>query len=252
MAIGLSPWSNDLSKAPSCIQPDQPKYHDLLFCDFAQHEDHPLYESWQKIITENPVVLKQLVRRKRFKDLYNDCMIEVIKDDKTPPVCVAPADASYYCDGVPVVGSFFPNGGNDKVSWTSARFAHDICSDSDFWQAGCEFDRTDDGADSYGTPGQWCVHAPWDGGDHGYYGGPSHDDYHYDPDSYRDCDEALLAWYPEDNGPDSYRDWKPIYCRFWLMLDKYDAIEGEGKPAFANSSAGRPNPYDYFGEAGIL
>ena len=180
------------------------------------------------------------VWRKRFLDIpyYNDCMIEVIKDDKTPPVCVAPADASFYCDGVPVVGSFFPNGGNDKVSWTSARFAHDICSDSDFWQAGCEFDRTDDGADSYGTPGQWCVHAPWDGGDHGYYGGPSHDDYHYDPDSYRDCDEALLAWYPEDNGPDSYRDWKPIYCRFWLMLDKYDAIEGEGKP----------NPYDYFGE----
>ncbi|MCB0674985.1 MAG: hypothetical protein KDC59_23810, partial [Saprospiraceae bacterium] len=32
---------------------------------------------------------------------YNDCMIEVLKDDKTPPVVVAPDDVTVYCDGVP-------------------------------------------------------------------------------------------------------------------------------------------------------
>ncbi len=170
--------------------------------------------------------------RKRFLDLpyYNDCMIEVIKDDKTPPVCYAPADVSYYCDGVPVVGSIFPNGGNDEVKWTSARFAHDICAESDIFLAGCEFDRTDDGASVYNAPDHspWCVDAPWDGGVHGYYGGPIDDSYDYeDP-----CDENLAAWYPDDN-----YTWKPIYCRFWLMLDKYDT-EGDGKP----------DPYAYFGE----
>ena len=173
------------------------------------------------------------VWRKRFLDLpyYNDCWIEIIKDDKTPPVCIPPANEEYYCDGVPVNGSIFPNGGNDKISWTSAQFAHDICEKSDFFLAGCEFDRTDDGADMYGTPGTWCVDGPWDGGVHGYYGGPIDDSYSYDDP----CDENLEAWLPEF----SYT-WKPIYCRFWLMLDKYD-IEGDGKP----------DAYAYFGEPEI-
>ena len=227
-AVGMSPWGFDLSMSPGCIQPYQAEPNDL-WCDFQVDTAHPYYEKWLQVIAEYPELEKLIKHRKRFPHLYNDCMIVVIKDDKTPPVCVAPKDVSYYCDGVPVVGSLFPNGGNDEIKWTSAKFAHDMCFESDGWDPNCEFDRVDDLANSYNMPYDACVAAPWDGGDHGYYAGPSHSDYSYD----EPCYEDLSAWYP-----DEHYTWKPIYCRFWLMLDKYDAIEGDGKP----------DPTTYFGE----
>ena len=194
------------------------------------------YNDWISLVEKYPELYDLHCKRYTFQHLYNDCMIEVLKDDKTPPVCVAPADVSYYCDGVPVVGSLFPNGGNDEIRWLSAKFAHDFCDSSDYFTSYCEFDRTDDGPNVYtvgtgGMDGPWCIEAPWDGGDHGYYGGPSH--YTYYEDDYSTCGEDLSAWYP-----DEHYTWKPIYCRFWLMLDKYDVSEGDGKP----------NPFDYFGE----
>ena len=192
-------------------------------CCVYMMDGHRDNDEWLALIELYPELESLHCKRYTFDHLYNDCMIEIIKDDKTPPVCIAPPDVSYYCDGVPVVGSFFPNGGNDEIHWTSAKFAHDICDDSDFWDPSCEFDRTDDAGNLYYAPGVWCVAAPWDGRDHGYYGGPSNSVYHYD--DYPACDEDLLAWYPDID-----YTWKPIYCRFWLMLDKYDAIEGEGKP----------------------
>ena len=190
---------------------------------------------WLALVEKYPELYNLHCKRWTFQHLYNDCMIEVIKDDKTPPICIAPANAVYYCDGVPEVGNFYPNDGNDIFCWVSARFAHDICFESDIWDANCRFDDPNDGGDhdcagSTG-PGTWCVAAPWDGAVHGYYAGPSSDGYYYDDP----CDNDLGDWYPE------HYSWKPIYCRFWLMLDKYDATEGDGKP----------NPYDYFGDVTV-
>ena len=34
------------------------------------------------------------------KSIYNDCMINILVDDKTPPVCETPEDIFWYCDGV--------------------------------------------------------------------------------------------------------------------------------------------------------
>ena len=32
--------------------------------------------------------------------LYNDCMVNVLVDDKTPPVCETPPNLYWYCDNV--------------------------------------------------------------------------------------------------------------------------------------------------------
>ncbi|MEZ4895784.1 MAG: lamin tail domain-containing protein [Saprospiraceae bacterium] len=47
--------------------------------------------------------INSLLQRNRwyFYHLANDCMIQVLKDDKVPPVVKAPEDITVYCDGVP-------------------------------------------------------------------------------------------------------------------------------------------------------
>ncbi len=170
---------------------------------------------------------------------YNDCMIEVIKDDKTPPVCNAPDDVTYYCDGVPY--HWIIPVGVDQVQGWGARYAHDVCYETDVLRSNCDLDKspaqvwdvknggTDKLSKSNGTiayPARWCVKVPWDGGKHGYYGGPSSDDYH------NDCNEKPWGI----NGFAYDYDWKPIYCRVWLLLDAYD-----------DPSYGKPNPEKYFG-----
>ncbi|MCB0659268.1 MAG: hypothetical protein KDC57_24165, partial [Saprospiraceae bacterium] len=57
--------------------------------------------------TESSLTINSLSQNKRwhFPHLYNDCMIEVLKDDKQPPVVIAPDDITVYCDGVPYWGS---------------------------------------------------------------------------------------------------------------------------------------------------
>ncbi|HRV87538.1 MAG TPA: M36 family metallopeptidase, partial [Saprospiraceae bacterium] len=111
---------------------------------------------------------------------YNDCMIEVIKDDKTPPVVVAPEDVTVYCDGVPYWWELTkPYAGGTKtatVKGHGASFTHDVCEGEDALATYC--------ADPYIYPVGWntsgapvelstvcCVEIPWDGGDFGYYGG---------------------------------------------------------------------------------
>ncbi len=178
------------------------------------------------------------IARKHILDLpyYNDCMIEVIKDDKTPPVCNAPADVTYYCDGVPFVGSLTL--GDEVIKWYGAAYAHDICEGSDDLVTGtCDFDKSGkQRADivlhqGHGGYPNFCVKTPWDGGEHGYYGGPIVGDY-YSPG----CNDNLWGvdgW----KGMDGMKnDWSPIYCRVWLLLDKYDQPVNK-----------KPDPNDYFG-----
>ena len=199
----------------------QPNY---VCCTYMEsgNKDYP---AWMDLVDKYPELSQLNCKRYEFPHLYNDCMIEVIKDDKTPPVCHAPENVTYYCDGVPYHGIIYPNGGNNGFEWWGARFAHDICEGSDTWDANCIWDRTDDASGNYSAPGVWCVKPGWNN-EHGYYMGPSSDSYHYeDP-----CNDHLLEWYPEAD------DWKPVYCRFWLMLDVFD------DPGY-----GKPNPDKYFG-----
>ena len=64
---------------------------------------------------------------------------------------------------------------------------------------------------------------PWDGGHHGYYAGPQHHGYGDHSYGHDPCYEDVK--------------WEPIYCRLWLMLDRYD-----------DPSYGKPNVEDYFDE----
>ncbi|HRV87449.1 MAG TPA: HYR domain-containing protein, partial [Saprospiraceae bacterium] len=168
-------------------------------------------------------VLESLSASKRhhFPHLYNDCMIEVRKDDKTPPVVVAPEDVTVYCDGVPywweLTKSYAGGTKTATVKGHGASFTHDVCEGEDALATYC--------ADPYIYPiGRntsdapvevtqvCCVEIPWDGGDFGYYGGSVCGEYSYAGGV--NCDEYNY-WYESHN-------WQPIYCRLWLMLDKYD------------------------------
>ena len=153
---------------------------------------------------------------------------------RPPPVCKAPADVTYYCDGVPY--HWIIPVGVDQVQGWGASYAHDVCYIGDIIAANCDLDKTPgtlwdvSNGGSNATPGGpgWCVAVPWDGGEHGYYGGPT-DDYYAE-----DCDSKPWGV----SGMVYDYDWKPIYCRVWLLLDQYDL----GDPS------GKPDPKSYFGE----
>ena len=196
-----------------------------ICCKYMEttHKDH---QKWLDLVEKYPELYRLHCKRYEFKHLYNDCWITVLKDDKTPPVCIAPEDATYYCDGVPYHGYISPNGGVTKVAFWGAQFAHDICEEGDSWSSKCFWDQGEPGVWDATKTEQWCIEAPWNGGDHGYYMGPSSDSYSYDDP----CNENLLAWYPDADS------WKPIYCRYWLLLDVFD-----------DPSYGKPDAYTYFG-----
>ena len=174
--------------------------------------------------------------RKNFLDLpyYNDCMVIVLKDDKEPPTCIAPPNEWYYCDGLPENGSLFLS--NNEIFWTRADFAHFICGSEDVISSTCVFDTDTDAPTSYNTPYSFCFKAPWDGMEHGYYGGPVENDYTV----YGDNDCGDNAWGPLSKG-DHY-DWSPMYCRVWLLLDQFD--DPNGNPIDFYSYFGTPTYID--------
>ncbi|MCB9320596.1 MAG: hypothetical protein H6570_15040 [Lewinellaceae bacterium] len=174
-------------------------------------------------------------KRWHFPHLYSDCMIEVRKDDKTPPVVVAPEDVTVYCDGVPywwtLTKSYAGGTKTATVNGHGASFTHDVCEGEDALQTYCSSpDVYPAGINTSGDLAEGpvcCVEIPWDGGDFGYYGGSVCGEYSYAGGV--NCDEYSY-WYHDHN-------WQPIYCRLWLMLDKYD-----------NPDGGHPNPQSYFDE----
>ncbi len=171
-------------------------------------------------------------KRVYFPHLYSDCMIEVIKDDKVPPVCTAPEDVTYYCDGVPyhweVEKTYDLGRKTTIVSGWGARYAHDQCGISDILSERCYTQRIHVDILQGGVLVGYnvcCIEVPWDGGKLGYYGGPESSGYGYDQE---DCGSQFSLL------PDG---WQPIYCWVWLLLDKYD-----------DPSYGKPDATRYFGE----
>ena len=176
--------------------------------------------------------------RKNFLDLpyYNDCMVIVLKDDKTPPTCIPPENRTFYCDGLEESGSLLLS--NDRIYWSRADFAHFICDGEDLIDPGCQFDTDTDAPSDIFTPFQFCFAAPWDGDEYGYYGGPISDIYNdYTHYSDYDCGEEGWSLYEKKH------DWRPIYCRVWLLLDQFDDPNGNptnfekffGTPTFSEN-----------------
>ncbi len=243
-AVGLSPYGSDFNLSPTCVVSYISEHlpaPNVLLCEYEINPNHPYFDKWQGLKTKYPYLTNIRNSRWYFEHKYNDCMIEVIKDDKTPPVCKAPADVTYYCDGVPY--HWIIPVGVDQVQGWGASYAHDVCYESDVIRANCELDKTpvqvwdvqNGGTDklsklngTIANPARWCVATPWDGGEHGYYGGPTDDYYTEDCDSQPWGVTGMVYDY----------DWKPIYCRVWLLLDQYDLGDASGKP----------DPKSYFGE----
>lgn len=114
--------------------------------------------------------------------LYNDCMVQILLDDKTPPRCVGLEDITVYCDSVP--------GDQPAHAW-------EVC---------------DDRGDVYGVALAWPGNITYQDGNSvfGYYGGStkaSHDDHN--------TIVPACEYDPKDS-------WSPIYCKNWLSLDRYD------------------------------
>ncbi|MCB0655762.1 MAG: PKD domain-containing protein, partial [Saprospiraceae bacterium] len=141
---------------------------------------------WKKRVFDPYRTEAELTKNLNFKSLYytpvkyNDCMIEVLKDDKTPPVVVAPEDVTVYCDGVPYWWELTkPYAGGTKtatVKGHGAQYTHDVCEGEDALQTYCSspdvFPEGKNTSGDYAEGPVCCVEIPWDGGDYGYYGGP--------------------------------------------------------------------------------
>lgn len=168
--------------------------------------------------------------------LYNDCMVKILVDDKTPPVCEKPADLYWYCDNVTDVREikgkrYYFNGHR----YNKLEYAHAVCDISfgnDFVLANgngsYDYDPTlnaSDGSCEFNGVAYHAIEceiefdnnlsdtADATGKAFGWYGcniyGPSHQDEH---GNYKD--------YCEDN-----RDsWSPVYCHTWLCLDRRDSV----------------------------
>lgn len=154
---------------------------------------------------------------KRFLDLpyYSDCMIQVLKDDKTPPKIKAPADFSIFSDGVPYYAPIELKTEDGKpYIVVGARDAWVVCNqDGDYLTTGsCPSNGWYDV-----VGGRCCVKVPWNSV-HGFYGGPTSK--HYQHHTYNDpCDYQV--WRGDDQWDDQ-NYWRPIYCAIWLYLDKFD------------------------------
>lgn len=147
---------------------------------------------------------------------WNECMVEVEKQDKVAPVCSAPDDVTVYCDGVPYAG--YIQAGRDSIYFVAANDAWKICDEADVHSNGCTLDNSIPEAWHTATGGstngdltrEWC-----------YKSGPVMDKYGFaqgfysapPAHNYTGCGEG----YKNVNG-----DWRPVYCRLWLLLDQFD------------------------------
>ena len=111
-------------------------------------------ESWaQPYGSETQVTLTLMAAsRWHFPHLYNDCMIEVLKDDKQPPVVQA-APISPFIVMVSLYQGVITVGGT-RVHWDGGAFAHDICSELDDLLSNCP-----SVSDIY-APAIYCVKVP--------------------------------------------------------------------------------------------
>ncbi|HNR07445.1 MAG TPA: T9SS type A sorting domain-containing protein [Saprospiraceae bacterium] len=167
--------------------------------------------------------------------LYNDCMVIIYVDDKTPPVCEEPADLYWYCDNVAdareIKGKkYFIRGHR----YNRLEYAHAVC-DIDYHNDNIlasgngkyDYDPTlhaDDGSCRYDyTPyneieceeefdGDLTDAVDATGKAFGWYGcniyGPAHQDEH---------------GYYKEICEDDHDNWAPIYCHTWLCLDRKDS-----------------------------
>lgn len=139
------------------------------------------------------------------QSISNDCMVQVLVDDKTPPVCETPPNLFWYCDNVAT---------SEENIFEYADNACTARNNSTYPNYKCTF------GDGSGTPYNEIELIKENDGDlsdtldgtkskfYGYYG----------------C-QSQSGHPAEEHGEIStpcQNNWAPIYCRTWLLLDKND------------------------------
>ncbi len=210
-----------------CENGEHMPFHNRVCCDYQYDSDHPYYNKWKELQKEYPELPEICDLRYYFQHKYNDCMVEIRKDDKVAPVCEVPDDVIYYCDGVPYEGSL--KVGTVTYDFSCPQFAHDVCYASDILAS--TFNKVST-HDNYCGGSRYVAQVDidpdgWDVAGYGYYHGPH---YNY---GYYDCHDLSIYDHDEHSAKQL---WKPIYCSIWLLLDQYD------DPSYA-----KPDPYQYFG-----
>ncbi|MCB0601269.1 MAG: hypothetical protein KDC28_08580, partial [Saprospiraceae bacterium] len=203
------------SWATACYEPKHEhgtSYQNALCCTYPIQEQ----AQWQYIQWQYPEIGDYGLSstRRWFQHLYSDCMIQLYKDDKVPPVVEAPADVTLYCDGVPGLVQLNEKGG---YVLTDPGHAWNVCTEADHLTTGA---CSSSGWYQDIIGGSCCVTVPWDGEKMGYYAGSLP----YDQPCNND-------WYSSS--------WQPWYCKLWLELDKFDLSPAtdwrSGQPAISDA-----------------
>lgn len=159
--------------------------------------------------------------------LYNDCMIRILVDDKTPPVAQEPFDKFWYCDNVASEEKdIYEYAVCNDIDWILDNATDFTCQDENqipYHAIECEFENDNILSDTADPTGKFF----------GWYGcniyGGSHPDEH----------GAIEPCNPQENY------WVPIYCHSWLCLDKNDAAgKVDPKTAFDTPVLRNGNPGD--------
>jgi hypothetical protein len=169
--------------------------------------------------------------------LYNDCMVNVHVDDKTPPVCEKPSDIFYYCDGVNSLEDSYYEYAANACDSRATPWPDYTCLYKDGEPYGNVENKKENDGDlsdtldgtgvkSFGWYG--CnVYGPAHQDEHGGYVSPCPTGYsrHRDISGNQVADNTSESKY----GSNSYA---PIYCHTWLTLDKFDNAGKKATPKF--------------------
>ena len=241
-------WEPEFYSAP-CFSPEEQEHGSFAAPICFYFGSPQVLNEWKSRVyvnyPEEVAITSSMSTTKRwvFPHLYNDCMIEVRKDDKQPPVVVAPDDITVYCDGVPywweLTKTYAGGTKSATVKGHGAQFTHDVCWNEDYLTSYCSDPFVASGASGLPATSNdninsaCCVEVPWNSVYGYYHGSACGDNYSYAGKP--TCDD-YSDWYDTHS-------WQPIYCRLWLMLDKYDADVQGGQDDGAH-----PDPHRYFDE----
>lgn len=152
---------------------------------------------------------------------YSDCMVNILVDDKTLPVCQKPNDKTVFCDGVSGENNGDAYSACRDFTYGSENYKDYTCVDyygNAFNQIECviENNTSDDTKDALGRDFGWygCnIYSSNHGGDHDPLPTCSQNDY-----------GKLRSDATNEELLNRFRNftWEPIYCHTWLCLDNTD------------------------------
>ncbi len=160
------------------------------------------------------------------QSISNDCMINILVDDKTPPVCEDPQDVYWYCDNVggktPLFSVEYEYAQTTclDLSYSTENFKDYSCQDQNnipYYEIECAVEDNNlvDYVDPTGKVFGWygC----------NIYGTVGHVDEH--GDAIPECPISTQNEFVQlDETPIAgLNSWAPIYCHSWLCLDRFDA-----------------------------